>query len=73
MAAYAALDSDKVVVTLLLLTRMDRNRAVRIDTSLLPDFLTLSSERVDRAVSGLIKNGWVDSVGEDAMRYGVLD
>jgi len=73
LAAYAALDGDKVAVMLLLLIRMDSNRAVRIDTSLLPDFLTLSSERVDRAVSGLIKKGWVDSVDEDAMRHRVLD
>lgn len=73
MAAYAALDEDKVAVMLLLLVRMDRNRAVRIDTSLLPDFLTLASERVERAISGLIKNGWVDSVDEEAMRYSVLD
>jgi hypothetical protein len=73
MAAYAALDGDKVAVMLLLLMRMDRNRAVRIDTSLLPDFLTLSSERVERAISSLIKNGWVDSVDEDAMRHRVLD
>ena len=64
MAACTALDEDKVAVMLLLLVRMDRNRAVRIDTSLLPDFLTLSSERVDRAISSLIKNGWVDSVDE---------
>lgn len=73
MAAYAALDEDKVAVMLLLLVRMDHNRAVKIDTSLLPDFLTLSSERVDHAVSGLIKKGWVDSVDEDAMRHRVLD
>ncbi|WP_210622378.1 hypothetical protein [Pseudomonas sp. P42] len=73
MAAYAALDEDKVAVMLLLLVRMDRNRAVRIDTSVLPDFLTLSSERVERAISSLIKNGWVDSVDEDAMRHRVLD
>jgi hypothetical protein len=72
LAAYAALDGDKVTVMLLLLIRMNSNRAVRIDTSLLPDFLTLSSERVDRAVSGLIKKGWVDSVDEDAMRHHVL-
>jgi hypothetical protein len=57
MAACIALDEDKVAVMLLLLVRMDSNRAVRIDTSLLPDFLTLSSERVERAISSLIKNG----------------
>lgn len=73
MAACATLDEDKVAVMLLLLVRMDRNRSVRIDTSLLPDFLTLSSERVERAISSLIKNGWVDSVDEEAMRCGVLD
>lgn len=58
---------------LLLLVRMDRSRAVRIDTSLLPDFLTLTNERVERAISGLIKHGWVDSDDEEAMRCGVLD
>ncbi|MGY2187123.1 hypothetical protein [Pseudomonas sp. SDO5591_S426] len=72
LAAYAALDGDNVAVMLLLLIRMDSNRAVKIDMSLLPDFLTLSSERVDRAFSGLIKKGWVDSVDEDAMRHRVL-
>lgn len=73
MAAYAALDGDKVAVMLLLLMRMDSNGAVRIDTSLLTDFLTLSSERVERAISGLIKQGWVDSVDDHAMRYRILD
>jgi len=73
MAACTALDEDKVAVMLLLLVRMDRTRAVRIDTSVLPDFLTLSSERVERAISSLIKNGWVDSVNEDALRHRVLD
>lgn len=73
MAAYTTSDGDKVAVMLLLLMRMDRNRAVRIDTSLLPDFLTLSNERVERAVSSIIKKGWVDSVDEDAMRHRVLD
>lgn len=73
IAARTAVDGDKVAVMLLLLMRMDSNRAVRIETSLLPDFLTLSSERVERAISSLIKNGWVDSVDEDAMRHRVLD
>lgn len=73
MAACTALDEDKVAVMLLLLVRMDSNRAVRIDTSLLPDFLTLASERVERAISSLIKNGWVDSVDAAAMRHRVLD
>ena len=73
MAACTALDEDKVAVMLLLLVRMERNRAVRIDTSLLPDFLTLSSERVERAVSSLIKNGWVSLVDAAAMRHRVLD
>jgi|LNAP01.1.fsa_nt_gb hypothetical protein len=73
MAAYAALDGDKVAVMLLLLVRMDGNRSVRIDVSLLPSFLTLSHERVEHAISGIIKKGWVDSVDEKAMQYGVLD
>lgn len=73
VAAYTASDGDNVAVMLLLLMRMDSNRAVRIDMSLLPDFLTLSSDRVERAISSLIKNGWVDSVDEDAMRHRVLD
>ncbi|EJM25759.1 hypothetical protein [Pseudomonas sp. GM25] len=73
MAAYASFDADKVAVMLLLLMRMDFSRAVRIDTSLLPELLTLSSERVGRAVSGLIKKSWVDSIDEDAMRHRFLD
>jgi hypothetical protein len=73
MAAYVPLDGDKVAVMLLLLVRMDSNRAVKIDTSVLANFLTLHSERVDRAVSGLIKKGWVDSVDEYAMRHSILD
>jgi hypothetical protein len=73
MAAYVSLDGDKVAVMLLLLMRMDSNRAVKIDTSVLPNFLTLRSERVDRAVTGLIKKGWVDSVDEYAMRHSILD
>jgi len=73
LAACTALGEDKVAVMLLLLVRMDSNRAVKIDTSLLPDFLTLTSQRVDRAVSSLIKSGWVDSVDENAMRHRSLD
>ncbi|WP_460127833.1 hypothetical protein [Pseudomonas sp. H1_D05] len=73
LAAYAALDGDKVAVMLLLLMRMDSNRAVRIDTSLLSDFLTLVCERVERAISSLIKNGWVESVDDGAMRYRIFD
>lgn len=73
MAACTVLHEDKVAVMLLLLVKMGSNRAVRIDTSLLPDFLTLSSERVERAVSSLIKNGWVSSVDAAAMRHRVLD
>lgn len=73
MAAYAVLDEDRVAVMLLLLVRMDRNSAVRIDTSLLPDFLTLSNDRLVRAISSLIKEGWVESVDGHAMRQRVLD
>lgn len=74
MAARAGLDQDNVAVMLLLLMRMDSsNRAVRIDESLLCDFLTLSSERVEYAISSLIKNGWVESVDDHAKRCRVLD
>ncbi|MDH1551563.1 hypothetical protein [Pseudomonas juntendi] len=72
LAAYTALNEDKVAVMLLLLMRMDSNRAVSIDTTLLPDFLTVSEERVHRAISSLIEYGWVASIDENAMRLGVL-
>ncbi|NWL46078.1 hypothetical protein DM819_09485 [Pseudomonas hunanensis] len=72
LAAYTALNEDKVAVMLLLLMRMDSNRAVSIDTTLLPDFLTVREERVHRAISSLIEYGWVESVDENAMRLGVL-
>ena len=72
LAAYCALNEDKVAVMLLLLMRMDSNRVVSIDTTLLPDFLTLREERVHRAISSLIEYGWVESVDERAMLAGVL-
>ncbi|MFY1663733.1 hypothetical protein [Pseudomonas sp. Pseu.R1] len=34
----------------------------------LPDFLTVRRERVERAVSGIIKRGWISSVDEAAMQ-----
>ncbi|WPN49118.1 hypothetical protein [Pseudomonas sp. P8_241] len=73
MAARTAVDEDKVAVMLLLLMRMDGNRAVRVGTSLLSDFLTLNIERVEYVISSLIKNGWVESVDDRAMRSRVLD
>lgn len=73
LAAHAALDGDKVAVMLLLLVRMDSNRAVRVDGAQLYDFLTLSSERLECAISGLIKKGWVESADDRAMRYRILD
>jgi len=72
LAAYNALNEDKVAVMLLLLMRMDSNRVVSIDTTLLPDFLTVREERVHRAISSLIEYGWVESVDERAMLAGVL-
>ncbi|MGO3987935.1 hypothetical protein ABI582_26605 [Pseudomonas sp. SAS7] len=72
LAAYTALNEDKVAVMLLLLMRMDSNRAVSVDTTLLPDFLTVSEERVHRAISSLIEYGWVESVDEKALRLGFL-
>ena len=72
LAAYSALNEDKVAVMLLLLMRMDSNRAVSVDTTLLPDFLTFREERVHRAISSLIEYGWVESVDEKALRLGVL-
>lgn len=72
LAAYSALNEDKVAVMLLLLMRMDSNRAVSIDTTLLPDFLTVRKERVHQAISSLIEYGWVESVDESAMRAGVF-
>jgi len=73
LAARTAFDEDKVAVMLLLLMRMDSNRAVRVNSSLLSDFLTLNSERVEYAISSLIKKGWVESVDDHAMRCRVLD
>ncbi|WP_130927072.1 hypothetical protein [Pseudomonas sp. Sample_14] len=51
LAAFTAVGEDMVVVMLLLLMRMDSDRAVRIDTSVLPNFLTLSHERLEYAIS----------------------
>ena len=73
LAARAAVDEDKVAVMLLLLMRMDSNRAVRVDTSVLRDFLNLSHERLEHAISILIKKGWVKQVDEGAMGYRILD
>lgn len=73
LAAFTAVGEDMVAVMLLLLMRMDSDRAVRIDTSVLPNFLTLSHERLEYAISLLIKKGWVNSVDEREKRYRMLD
>lgn len=72
MAAMAALNEDKVAVMLLLLVRMDGDRTVKLDLDLLPDFLTVRPERVDRAVSNLIERGWITLVDMAAMRSRTL-
>ncbi|MBF7141431.1 MULTISPECIES: hypothetical protein [Pseudomonas] len=73
MAGMTSACGDMVSVMLLLLVRMDREGAVRIDMSTLPDFLRLEQERVDRAVSGLVRHGWVISIDDHALRNGILD
>lgn len=72
MAAMRALDEDKVAVMLLLSARMDSDRSVRLDLDLLPEFLTVRPERVDRAVSSLIERGWITLVDMAAMRSRIL-
>jgi hypothetical protein len=72
MAAMTALGEDEVAIMLLLLVRMNADRAVELDMDLLPDFLTVRPERVLRAVAGLIKRGWITSVDEASMRSHVL-
>lgn len=72
MAAMTAFGEDDVAVMLLLLVRIDSGGAIELDMDMLPDFLTLRPERVLRAVSGIIKRGWITSVDEAAMRSRIL-
>lgn len=73
LAAYTALGEDMVGVMLLLLMKMDKNRAVIIDTHLLPHYFTVRRDRLDYAISGVIKKGWIHSVDEEAMHDGFLN
>ena len=72
LAAYVPLGEDSVGLMLLLLMKMDRNRMVRIDTDLLPHYFTIRRNRLEYAMSCVIKDGWVHSVDEQALREGFL-
>lgn len=72
LAAFVPLGEDSVGVMLLLLMRMDRNRAVKIDIHLLPRFFTIRRDRFEYALSCVIRNGWVQEVDESAMQDGWL-
>lgn len=73
LAAYIVLGEDLVGVMLLLLMKMDSNRVVMIDTNLLPHYFTIRRDRLDHAISLVIKKGWVHSVDQEAMRDGYLN
>lgn len=72
LAAMNALGEDDVSVMLLLLVRADSEGYAEMDMDPLPSFLTVRPERVLRAVSGLIKRGWINSVDEVAMQSRTL-
>ena len=72
MAAMTAFGADAVSVMLLLLERADSEGYAEMDMDPLPSFLTVRPERVLRAVSGLIKRGWITSVDEVAMHCRTL-
>lgn len=72
LAAYVPLGEDSVGLMLLLLMKMDCNRVVRIDADLLPHYYTIRRNRFDYALSGVIKNGWVHSVDQQALQSGFL-
>ncbi|WP_449429814.1 hypothetical protein [Pseudomonas putida] len=72
LAAFVPLGEDSVGVMLLLLMRMDSNRAVKIDIHLLPRFFTIRRDRLEYALSLVIKYGWVQEVDEKAMQDGWL-
>lgn len=72
LAAFVPIGEDSVGVMLLLLMRMDSNRAVEINTHLLPRFFTVSRERLEYALFRVIKYGWVQSVDERALQDGYL-
>lgn len=73
LAAYVPLGDDSVGLMLLLLMKMDSNRVVRVDTDLLPRYFTIRRNRLDYAVSGVINNGWVHSVDQQALQSGFLN
>ena len=72
LAAYVPLADDSVGLMFLLLMKMDSNRVVRIDADLLPRYFTIRRDRFDYALSGVIKNGWVHSVDQQALQEGFL-
>lgn len=72
LAAYTALGEEMVGIMILLLLRMDSDRRVVLDTNLLPSYLTIRRDRLDYAVSLVIKQGWVHSVDQQAMQEGFL-
>lgn len=73
LAAYVPLADDSVGLMLLLLMKMDSNRVVRVDADLLPRYFTIRRDRFDYALSGVIKNGWVHSVDQQALQEGFLN
>lgn len=73
LAAYVPLGDDSVGLMLLLLMKMDSNRVVRVDTDLLPRYFTIRRNRLDYALSGVINNGWVHSVDQQALQSGYLN
>jgi len=72
LAAYVPLGEDCVGLMLLLLMKMERNRMVRIDTDLLPHYFTIRRDRLECAMSCVIKKGWVHSVDQQALQEGFL-
>lgn len=73
LAAYVPLGEDSVGLMLLLLMKMDRNRVVRIDTDLLPRYFTIRRNRLDYAISCVIRAKWVHSVDQQALQEGFLN
>lgn len=72
LAAWVPYAEDSAGVMLLLLMRMDSKRAVKIDIHLLPRFFTIRRDRLEYALSLVIKYGWVQNVDEKAMQDGWL-
>lgn len=72
LAAYVPRGEDSVGLMLLLLMKMDSNRVVRIDTDLLPHYFTIRRDRLNYAISCVIKAKWVHSVDQQALKEGFL-